>query len=69
MSMVAWFGIRGIGSLFYLMFAIQQGLPEEQAVELIHLPLVVVALSIVIHGISAKVVLRRLAKRADLDGE
>lgn len=58
-GLVGWFGVRGIGSLFYLMFAIQHGLPEELAVELIHLTLVVITLSILFHGISVKPVLKR----------
>jgi NhaP-type Na+/H+ or K+/H+ antiporter len=56
--MVAWFGIRGIGSLYYLMYAIQHGLPEDQALELVHLTLIVVALSILIHGISVMPLMR-----------
>ncbi|MBT0962428.1 cation:proton antiporter [Denitromonas sp. IR12] len=57
--MAAWFGVRGIGSLYYLMFAIQQGLPEALALELIHLTLVVVTLSIILHGISVKPMMGR----------
>lgn len=53
-GMVGWFGVRGIGSLYYLMYAIQHGLPEEIALELISLTLIVVTLSIVAHGISVK---------------
>jgi NhaP-type Na+/H+ or K+/H+ antiporter len=53
-AMVGWFGVRGIGSLYYLMYAINQGLPEEMALQLIHFTLVVVSLSILLHGISAK---------------
>ena len=53
-GMVAWFGVRGIGSLYYLMYAIQQGLPEPLALELIQLTLIVVTLSILVHGISVK---------------
>lgn len=59
--MAAWFGVRGIGSLFYLMFAIQAGLPEELALELVHLTLVVVTLSIVVHGISVRPAMMRYA--------
>ena len=33
-GMTAWFGVRGIGSLYYLMYAIQHGLPETLALEL-----------------------------------
>lgn len=53
-GMVAWFGVRGIGSLYYLMYAIQHGLPEKLALELIQLTLIVVALSILAHGVSVK---------------
>ncbi|PWG61231.1 cation:proton antiporter [Spiribacter halobius] len=63
--MAAWFGVRGIGSLYYLMFAIQSGLPEDLALELIHLTLVVVTLSIVVHGVSVRPALLHYAGRAD----
>lgn len=53
-GMTAWFGVRGIGSLYYLMFAIQHGLPEALALHLIEVTLIVVTLSIVLHGISVK---------------
>jgi NhaP-type Na+/H+ or K+/H+ antiporter len=51
--LIAWFGIRGIGSLYYLMYAIQQGLATELAGYLASLVLTVVAASIIVHGISA----------------
>ncbi len=53
-GMVGWFGVRGIGSLYYLMYAIQHGLPEELSLELIQLTLIVVSLSILFHGTSVK---------------
>lgn len=52
--MAGWFGIRGIGSLYYLMYAIQHGLPEELALQLIELVLIVVTLSIMLHGLTVK---------------
>lgn len=52
--LTSWFGVRGIGSLYYLMFAINQGLPEGLALPLMQMTLIVVALSIVVHGISIK---------------
>ena len=61
-TMVGWFGVRGIGSLYYLMFAIQHGLPEPLALELIELTLIAVTLSIFVHGISVKPVLDRFWK-------
>jgi NhaP-type Na+/H+ or K+/H+ antiporter len=53
-GMLAWFGVRGIGSLYYLMYAIQHELPESLALQLMQLTLIVVTLSILVHGISVK---------------
>jgi NhaP-type Na+/H+ or K+/H+ antiporter len=50
--LIAWFGIRGIGSIYYLMYAINHGLQHGLAEEIIALTLTVVAVSIVLHGIS-----------------
>ena len=58
-GMVAWFGVRGIGSLYYLMYAVTHGLPEKLAVELIQFTLIVVTLSILAHGISVKPLMYR----------
>jgi NhaP-type Na+/H+ or K+/H+ antiporter len=60
----AWFGVRGVGSLYYLMFAIQHGLPETLALQLIQLTLIVVTLSILLHGTSVKPLLGLFWKRA-----
>lgn len=51
--LVAWFGIRGIGSLYYLVFAIEQGVATSLARALVDATLTCVALSIVLHGISS----------------
>jgi NhaP-type Na+/H+ or K+/H+ antiporter len=58
-ALLAWFGIRGIGSIYYLMFAIQHDLPEGYGRLLSGLTLAVVATSVVIHGISVTPVMRR----------
>jgi NhaP-type Na+/H+ or K+/H+ antiporter len=58
-GMVGWFGVRGIGSLYYLMYAIQHGLPENLALELIQLTLIAVSLSIFFHGTSVKPLMSR----------
>lgn len=60
----AWFGVRGVGSLYYLMYAIQHGLPEPLALQLIQLTLIVVTLSILLHGTSVKPLLGLFWKRA-----
>lgn len=55
-----WFGVRGIGSLYYLMYAIQHGLADDLARDLIQLTLVVITLSILAHGTTVKPLLNRL---------
>jgi sodium/hydrogen antiporter len=51
--LVAWFGVRGIGSLFYLAFVLAQGVSAPLAVTLVSASLWTIALSIVVHGMSA----------------
>lgn len=50
--LIGWFGIRGIGSLYYLMYAINHGLAPALAERLAGLTLATVVASIVVHGIS-----------------
>jgi NhaP-type Na+/H+ or K+/H+ antiporter len=50
--MIGWFGIRGIGSLYYLMYAINKGLDPQLAETLVALTLAAVVVSITVHGIS-----------------
>jgi sodium/hydrogen antiporter len=57
---VSWFGIRGIGSIYYLMYAIQHGLSEAIARDVAQFTLTVVALSIFVHGISVKPMLHAI---------
>lgn len=52
-SMMAWFGIRGIGSLYYLAYSLSHGL-KDNATDLVGLTFSVVALSIVVHGVSSQ---------------
>jgi NhaP-type Na+/H+ or K+/H+ antiporter len=63
-GMSAWFGVRGIGSLYYLMYAIQHGLPQDIALELIHVVFITITLSIFIHGVSVKPLVRRQDRSA-----
>ncbi|WP_309672333.1 sodium:proton antiporter [Gemmatimonas sp.] len=66
--LLGWFGIRGIGSLYYLSYALNHGVPSSEARSLVGLVVTVVACSIVIHGISVTPALqwyeRSLARRA-----
>jgi NhaP-type Na+/H+ or K+/H+ antiporter len=55
--MLGWFGIRGIGSIYYLTYALNHGLTTN-AEDLIRLVISVIALSILAHGLSAQPVLK-----------
>jgi NhaP-type Na+/H+ or K+/H+ antiporter len=57
--LTAWFGIRGLGSIYYLCHAIGYGLPHELAEQLSAIVLITVAASVVIHGISVQPLLQR----------
>ena len=66
--LISWFGIRGIGSIYYLMFALNHGLSGPVVEQAITLTLTAVAVSIVIHGISVTPLMnlytRRRARRS-----
>lgn len=49
---VAWFGIWGVGSVYYLMYAVEHGLPADVAALLTGLVLSVIVVSIFVHGVS-----------------
>ncbi|OZI26019.1 sodium:proton antiporter [Bordetella genomosp. 9] len=59
LAMMSWFGIRGIGSVFYLLFAIRHGISTALAQQLATITLVTVAASIMLHGASVRPLMRR----------
>ncbi|MGE8386561.1 MAG: cation:proton antiporter [Pseudomonas sp.] len=62
-GMLGWFGIRGIGSLYYLFYALNHQLPPDVAASSTNLTLSVVALSIAVHGLSVQPILARYQQR------
>lgn len=52
LAMMGWFGIRGIGSIYYLMYAVSHGLNAQEASSLVSLTLATVVSSMVLHGVS-----------------
>ncbi len=53
-AMIGWFGIRGIGSVFYLLLALRYGVDGTIADTLVSLTLWSVAASIIAHGLTAQ---------------
>ncbi|HEX6323332.1 MAG TPA: cation:proton antiporter [Vicinamibacterales bacterium] len=58
-AFIAWFGVRGVGSIYYLSYAIAHGLAAGEARALADIALVVVAGSIVLHGVSVTPLMER----------
>jgi sodium/hydrogen antiporter len=58
MVLTSWFGIRGIGSLYYLLLALRAGVNGPAADTLVSLTLWTIAASIVLHGLSARPLMR-----------
>ncbi|MDQ3003528.1 MAG: cation:proton antiporter, partial [Fibrobacterota bacterium] len=58
-KLIGWFGIRGIGSLYYLAYALNKGLPAELADRIVTLTMATVTVSIVVHGISVTPLMNR----------
>jgi len=61
--LIAWFGIRGIGSIYYLLYAINHGLAPALAKDLLSITLTVVVASVVAHGVSVTPLMRRYEER------
>ena len=61
--LMAWFGIRGIGSLYYLLYAISHGLATPLARQLLSITLAVIVASVVAHGISVTPLMKRYEAR------
>ena len=56
--LVGWFGIRGIGSLYYLALVMTRALPHELARPVADICVSAVGLSIICHGLSAQPLMR-----------
>ncbi len=57
--LIGWFGIRGIGSIYYLAYAVNHGLNPQLAQSLSALTLLVIAVSVAVHGVSVTPLMRR----------
>jgi len=69
-AFVAWFGVRGVGTLYYIAVIAGEGVlaPSEQAL-VVWTAIAAVLVSIVVHGITAGPSMRRLLARRRPGGE
>ncbi|MFN5350826.1 MAG: cation:proton antiporter [Polaromonas sp.] len=61
--LMAWFGIRGIGSLYYLLYAISHGIDVPLARQLLSLTLAVIVTSVIAHGVSVTPLMKKYERR------
>ncbi|MGL5873151.1 MAG: cation:proton antiporter [Xenococcaceae cyanobacterium] len=60
--LISWFGIRGVGSIYYLTYAMGKGLKGETAEQISWITLTAIVLSVIVHGISATPLMKRYEK-------
>ncbi len=61
--LMGWFGIRGIGSLYYLLYAISHDIDTALAQRLLSITLAVIIASVIAHGISVTPLMKRYEAR------
>lgn len=62
-ALLGWFGIRGIGSIYYLLHAINAGLPGPLTDALTAITLEVVTASVLLHGVSVTPLMNAYSRR------
>jgi sodium/hydrogen antiporter len=62
-----WFGIRGIGSIYYLSYAIDTGVEDAYARALFAVATGTIVVSVVLHGLSVRPFLERLEGEAEVE--
>ncbi|MEP7242433.1 MAG: sodium:proton antiporter [Gammaproteobacteria bacterium] len=63
-GLIGWFGIRGIGSLYYLAYALTHGVTSSEGRELADISLSAVAVSIIVHGLTSQPLMVWYERRA-----
>ncbi|WP_277184554.1 sodium:proton antiporter [Caballeronia sp. BR00000012568055] len=56
--LMSWFGIRGVGSFYYLLYALEHA-PHDAAEPLVPLVIATITASVIIHGITATPLMKR----------
>jgi NhaP-type Na+/H+ or K+/H+ antiporter len=63
-ALLSWFGIRGIGSVYYLFYAIERGAAESIAVPLLTITVTTIGISVICHGLSGTPLMRAYSNSA-----
>jgi len=68
LTFIGWFGIRGVGSVYYLTYAITHDLQPDVAQTLAAITLSVVVASVLVHGASVTPLMSRYERRQKANG-
>jgi NhaP-type Na+/H+ or K+/H+ antiporter len=60
-----WFGIRGVGSLYYLAYALGSGLKGELGEQLAWITFITVIISVVLHGVTSTPLMNRYERHVE----
>ncbi|ELR97195.1 sodium:proton antiporter [Gloeocapsa sp. PCC 73106] len=60
-----WFGVRGVGSLYYLFYALGKGLKDDLGEQIAWITFITICLSIILHGISSTPIMRRYERLSE----
>jgi sodium/hydrogen antiporter len=58
-----WFGIRGVGSLYYLFYALSSGLKDDLGEQIAWITLITIVLSVILHGMSSTPIMKWYERR------
>jgi NhaP-type Na+/H+ or K+/H+ antiporter len=64
LALSGWFGVRGVGSAYYLAYAITHGLPLAFTGPIVGFTLAIIAASVVVHGVTVTPLMARWGERA-----
>jgi NhaP-type Na+/H+ or K+/H+ antiporter len=67
-ALASWFGVRGVGSVYYLSYAIVHGLPEPFRDHVVSLTLTVIAASVLLHGVTVTPLMARWGEKLEPSG-
>jgi NhaP-type Na+/H+ or K+/H+ antiporter len=64
-----WFGIRGVGSLYYLCYALGEGLKDQQAEQIAWITYTTIVISVILHGVSSTPLMKWYERRVKGSGK
>ncbi len=64
-----WFGIRGVGSIYYLCYALGEGLKDQQGEQIAWITYTTIVISVILHGISSTPLMNWYERRVKGSGK